>query len=67
MILAAKMMLDWLGEKYDDKECLKGANAIENAVATTLRKSKDVIPDLGGKAKTIEMAKAMAKEIINRK
>jgi len=67
MILSAKMMLDWLGEKYDDKECLKAAEAIENAVATTLRKSKDVIPDLGGKAKTIEMAKAMAKEIINSK
>jgi 3-isopropylmalate dehydrogenase len=67
MILSAKMMLDWLGEKYDDKECLKAAEAIENAVATTLRKGKDVIPDLGGKAKTIEMAKAMAKEIINSK
>ena len=67
MILSAKMMLDWLGEKYDDNECLKAAEAIENAVATTLRKGKDVIPDLGGKAKTIEMAKAMAKEIINSK
>lgn len=67
MILSAKMMLNWLGEKYGDKECLKAAEAIENAVATTLRKGKDVIPDLGGKAKTIEMAKAMAKEIINSK
>ena len=67
MVLSAKMMLDWLGEKYDDNECLKAAEAIENAVATTLRKGKDVIPDLGGKAKTIEMAKAMAKEIINSK
>ena len=67
MILSAKMMLDWLGEKYDDNECLKAAEAIENAVATTLRKGKDVIPDLGGKAKTIEMAKAMAEEIVNSK
>ncbi|MDX1813933.1 MAG: isocitrate/isopropylmalate dehydrogenase family protein [Candidatus Bathyarchaeia archaeon] len=65
MILSAKMMLDWLGEKYDDKECLKAAQAIEDAVAITLRKGKDVIPDFGGKAKTIEMAQAMAKEIIN--
>ena len=65
MILSAKMMLDWLGEKYDDKECLKAAQAIEDAVAETLRKGKDVIPDMGGKAKTIEMAQAMAKEIIN--
>ena len=67
MILSAKMMFDWLGEKYDDKECLKAAEAIEDAVAETLRKGKDVIPDFGGKAKTIEMAQAMAKEIVNRK
>ena len=65
MILSAKMMLDWLGEKYDDKECLKAAQAIEDSVAATLRKGKDVIPDFGGKAKTLEMAQAMAKEIIN--
>ncbi len=65
MILSAKMMLDWLGEKYDDKECLKAAQAVEDAVAATLRKDKDVIPDFGGKAKTIEMAQAMAKEIMN--
>ncbi|MCW4014854.1 MAG: isocitrate/isopropylmalate dehydrogenase family protein [Candidatus Bathyarchaeota archaeon] len=67
MILSAKMMLDWLGEKYEDKECLKAAEAIEDAVAKTLRKSETVIPDFGGKAKTIEMAQAMAKEIINSK
>jgi 3-isopropylmalate dehydrogenase len=64
MILSAKMMLDWLGEKYDDKECLKAGQAIEDAVAETLRKGEDVIPDFGGKAKTIEMAEAMAKEIM---
>jgi 3-isopropylmalate dehydrogenase len=64
MILSAKMMLDWLGEKYDDKECLKAGQAVEDAMAETLRKGKDVIPDLGGKAKTIEMAEAMAKEIM---
>ncbi|MGD9130670.1 MAG: isocitrate/isopropylmalate dehydrogenase family protein [Candidatus Bathyarchaeota archaeon] len=64
MILSAKMMLDWLGEKYDDKECLEAAQAVEDAVAETLRKGKDVIPDFGGKAKTIEMAEAMAKEIM---
>jgi 3-isopropylmalate dehydrogenase len=64
MILSAKMMFGWLGEKYDDKECLEAAQAVEHAVAETLRKDKDVIPDFGGKAKTIEMAEAMAKEII---
>jgi len=64
MILSAKMMLGWLGEKYDDKECLRAAEAVEYAVAETLRKGITV-PDFGGNAKTIEMAEAMAKEIVN--
>ncbi|MCW4035386.1 MAG: isocitrate/isopropylmalate dehydrogenase family protein [Candidatus Bathyarchaeota archaeon] len=66
MILSAKLMFDWLGEKYDDPECFKAADAIENAVATTLRKGI-TLPDFGGTAKTLEMAQAMAKEIINSK
>ena len=64
MILSARMMFDWLGEKYDDKECLKAAQAIEDAVSATLRKGI-TLPDFGGNAKTIEMAQAMAKEIVN--
>jgi 3-isopropylmalate dehydrogenase len=64
MILSAKLMFDWLGEKYDDKDCFRAAQAIENAVTETLRKGI-TIPDFGGNAKTIEMAQAMAKEIIN--
>jgi 3-isopropylmalate dehydrogenase len=63
MILSAKMMFDWLGEKCNDQECLKAAQAVEDAVSETLRKGI-TIPDFGGNAKTIEMAEAMAKEII---
>ncbi|MCX8153063.1 MAG: isocitrate/isopropylmalate dehydrogenase family protein, partial [Candidatus Bathyarchaeota archaeon] len=37
MILAAKMMLDWLGERYNDKKCIEAAAAIENGVVKTLR------------------------------
>jgi 3-isopropylmalate dehydrogenase len=59
MILAAKMMLEWLGEKYKDAKCIKAANAIENAVVATLR-SGDTVPDLGGKATTVGMAEAIA-------
>ena len=64
MILSAKWMFDWLGEKYNDEECLKAAQAIEDAVSKTLHKG-ETIPDFGGNAKTIEMAQAMAREIIN--
>jgi 3-isopropylmalate dehydrogenase len=63
MILSAKMMFDWLGEKYDDPECLRTAQAVEDAVSETLRKGI-TIPDFGGNAKTIEMAEAMAEEIV---
>jgi 3-isopropylmalate dehydrogenase len=59
MILAAKMMLEWLGEKYNDAQCVNAANAIENAVVATLR-SGDTVPDLGGKTTTVGMAEAIA-------
>jgi 3-isopropylmalate dehydrogenase len=63
MILAAKMMLDWLSEQYSDPKCLVAAQAIEEAVTETLRKGVTV-PDFGGKAKTLEMAKAIAEEVL---
>ena len=66
MILSARMMFDWLGEKYDDKECFRAAQAIEDAVAETLRKGI-TIPDFGGNATTLEMAQAMANEILKSK
>jgi 3-isopropylmalate dehydrogenase len=59
MILAGKMMLDWLGERYNDQKCLEAANAIETAVVQTLR-DHNTVPDLGGKTTTIGMAEAIA-------
>ena len=59
MILAGKMMLDWLGERYSDPKCLEAASAIEEAVVQTLR-DRNTVPDLGGKTTTIGMAKAIA-------
>ena len=66
MILAAKMMLEWLGEKYNDAKCINAANAIEDAVVTTLC-SGDTVPDLGGKTTTIGMAEAIAAAVAQRK
>jgi 3-isopropylmalate dehydrogenase len=62
MILAGKMMLDWLGERYSDPKCLEAATTIEEAVVTTLR-ARNTVPDLGGKTTTIGMAEAIAAEI----
>ena len=63
MILAAKMMLDWLGEQHNDPACLAAAEAIEEGVVATLRKGITV-PDFGGNAKTVEVGEAIAKEIM---
>jgi 3-isopropylmalate dehydrogenase len=58
-ILAGKMMLDWLGEKYSDPKCVKAASAIEAAAVKTLREG-NTVPDLGGKKTTLGMAEAIA-------
>ena len=60
MILSAKMMLDWLGERYNDPKCLKAAAAIEKAAVIKTLASGVVVPDLGGKATTMQMAEAIA-------
>jgi 3-isopropylmalate dehydrogenase len=61
-ILAGKMMLDWLGEKYNDPKCVKAASAIEAAAVKTLR-GGNTVPDLGGKKTTLGMAEAIAEAI----
>ncbi len=62
MVLAARMMLDWLGEKFNDQKCSVSAQFIEQAVTDTLRKGI-TIPDFGGTATTSEMGDEIAKEI----
>ncbi len=63
MILASRMMLDWLSEQHNDQECFRAAQSIETAVTETLRK-RITIPDFGGSATTLGMADAMAEEIL---
>ncbi|MEM3041156.1 MAG: isocitrate/isopropylmalate dehydrogenase family protein [Nitrososphaerota archaeon] len=62
MILAAKMMIEWLGQKYEDLVCLKAAKAIEIGLRDALHKGL-TIPDFGGTLKTVEMGEAIANEI----
>jgi 3-isopropylmalate dehydrogenase len=52
-ILAAKMMLDWLGEK-------EKAERLENATARVIREGKVRTYDMGGSNTTLEMAQAIA-------
>jgi isocitrate/isopropylmalate dehydrogenase len=58
-------MLDWLGEQHGDSKCAAAAEAIEDAVVSTLKKGVTV-PDFGGKAKTLEVGEAIAEEIIEK-
>ena len=51
-ILAAKMMVDWLGEK-------PMARRLENAVAAVIAQGKVRTYDMGGAASTLDMAKAV--------
>ncbi len=64
MVLSAKMMLEWLGERYSDPACKKAAAAIEAAVIQTLE-AKETVPDLGGDKTTMGMAQAIAAAITN--
>jgi 3-isopropylmalate dehydrogenase len=55
-ILAAKMMLDWLGEK-------EMGDRIEKAVAAVIKEGKVKTYDMGGNNTTIEMAHAIANKL----
>jgi 3-isopropylmalate dehydrogenase len=52
-ILAAKMMLDWLGEK-------QMAEKLEKAVADVIAEGEVRTYDMGGSSSTIDMANAIA-------
>jgi isocitrate/isopropylmalate dehydrogenase len=53
MLLAVKLMLDWLGEKDD-------AHNLENAISSVIKKGKVRTYDLGGSNSTLEVAQAVA-------
>lgn len=56
MILSAVMMLNYLKENYQ-------AEKLQNALYHVLDERKTITPDLGGKAKTDEMANAIIEKI----
>ncbi|HEX9933868.1 MAG TPA: isocitrate/isopropylmalate family dehydrogenase, partial [bacterium] len=56
MILSAKLMLDWLGEK-------EKAAAVEKAVAKVINNGKVRTYDMGGSSSTTEVARAVAEAL----
>jgi 3-isopropylmalate dehydrogenase len=58
MILASKLMLDWLGEN-------EAAKRIETAVIKTLSERKVLTYDLGGSARTFQMGDEIARNLLS--
>ena len=63
MIMSAQMLLSWLGNKKSDPEAVQAARDIESGMEAILCNPRDVTPDLGGSARTPEMADALCKAI----
>jgi 3-isopropylmalate dehydrogenase len=63
MIMSGQMMLAWLARKKGDEDAMAAAAEIEKAVARVIAGGTKVTPDLGGKAGTAEMGKAIREEL----
>ena len=62
MVLSTGMLLDWLGDRHDDDDARRAAEAIERGVTTTVRSGVST-RDLGGSASTTEFTSAVAEAI----
>ncbi|MHB8567101.1 MAG: isocitrate/isopropylmalate dehydrogenase family protein [Nitrososphaerales archaeon] len=62
MIFTIKMMLEWLGMKKNDGNCVGAAKMIDRAVSEV--GSRGIMtPDIGGKSNTSEVARAICSSI----
>lgn len=59
-ILSGKMMLEWLGRKYNDNNLIKSANKIKKSVKNFLGSGENLPRDLGGTAKTKDVGNIIA-------
>jgi 3-isopropylmalate dehydrogenase len=66
MIMSAQMLLAWLGERKSDGQAMVAARDIERGVAAVLAERTAVTPDLGGKASTEEMGRAICRALAGR-
>jgi 3-isopropylmalate dehydrogenase len=59
ILLSAKMMLEWLGEKYKDDGPFNESRRIEDAITNLLRQNKKT-KDIGGTLSTTDFTKLIA-------
>ncbi|MDP6823103.1 MAG: isocitrate/isopropylmalate dehydrogenase family protein [Dehalococcoidia bacterium] len=62
-ILSAAMMLDWLGARHDAPGCLRAAQLIKDAVATTISETGMRTADVGGAHNTEDVVWAVVATI----
>jgi 3-isopropylmalate dehydrogenase len=60
ILLSAKMMLEWLANKYSDKNAVADGKRIEDAIISALRKGNKT-KDIGGNLSTSEFTELVAK------
>lgn len=63
MLMALKMMIEYLGQKHGDDGLVKKALALENAIRVTIEEKRVLTPDLGGSHRTTDVVKAIIDEI----
>jgi 3-isopropylmalate dehydrogenase len=62
MFFTTKMMLDWLGSRKQDPNCVAASTALESAISTVTRSGVKT-PDIGGNSSTEVVTKAVCAEI----
>jgi 3-isopropylmalate dehydrogenase len=61
-ILSGKMMLDWIGDKYNNSEAKEAANLIDKAVFNTFKAGKRTV-DIAGNCSTSEFGDEVIKQM----
>lgn len=61
-ILSAKMMLEWLGSRHNDKACMDAAGRLESAVYGVVKKGIKT-RDIGGDKSTAEFAREIVSNL----
>ncbi len=62
ILLSAKMMLEWLSDKHNDKNAILEGSRIEDAIVSLLKQDKKT-KDIGGKLSTTEFTELVAKSM----
>ena len=65
-IMSMQMLLEWLAVERNDKRVARAAAAMEESVHDVIAQGKALTPDMGGRASTSQMGKAIASRAAKR-